>query len=241
MKTLLTTAAVALVAGSASAATLADYDYATGADPTGQGWTLTGGNGQWNSAHDNGAAWEINDGTSSGLTYYSQGYDASAVTSWTMSTSMSLQSDLTGQDSTVLSNWHLTDGRSTGHTLWVENATSGYLYIVQVGVVAGELVLTDGTTSTVLDAAFAFDSAFDLAVTYDGTSAEASYNGGTGISVASSGSGGTDRIIFGQTGSSPMGSAAYSDVSFSTAAVPEPSSTALLGLGGLALIMRRRK
>ncbi|MEZ7957082.1 MAG: PEP-CTERM sorting domain-containing protein [Rubritalea sp.] len=28
---------------------------------------------------------------------------------------------------------------------------------------------------------------------------------------------------------------------FSITAVPEPSSTALLGLGGLALIMRRRK
>ncbi len=32
-----------------------------------------------------------------------------------------------------------------------------------------------------------------------------------------------------------------SDVGFDTVAVPEPSSTALLGLGGLALILRRRK
>jgi len=31
------------------------------------------------------------------------------------------------------------------------------------------------------------------------------------------------------------------DLQFSTAAVPEPSSAALLGLGGLALILRRRK
>ncbi|MGJ8674248.1 PEP-CTERM sorting domain-containing protein [Rubritalea sp.] len=31
------------------------------------------------------------------------------------------------------------------------------------------------------------------------------------------------------------------EVSYTTAAVPEPSSTALLGLGGLALILRRRK
>lgn len=32
-----------------------------------------------------------------------------------------------------------------------------------------------------------------------------------------------------------------SNLTFSSNAVPEPSSTALLGLGGLALIMRRRK
>jgi hypothetical protein len=32
-----------------------------------------------------------------------------------------------------------------------------------------------------------------------------------------------------------------SDISFEPTAVPEPSSTALLGLGGLALILRRRK
>ncbi|MGJ8641998.1 MAG: PEP-CTERM sorting domain-containing protein [Luteolibacter sp.] len=31
------------------------------------------------------------------------------------------------------------------------------------------------------------------------------------------------------------------DLQFSTAAIPEPSSTALLGLGGLALILRRRR
>ena len=30
-------------------------------------------------------------------------------------------------------------------------------------------------------------------------------------------------------------------VTFDSVAVPEPSTTALLGLGGLALIMRRRK
>ncbi|MGJ8655902.1 MAG: PEP-CTERM sorting domain-containing protein [Akkermansiaceae bacterium] len=36
-----------------------------------------------------------------------------------------------------------------------------------------------------------------------------------------------------------LGTGSYSDFEFN--AVPEPSSTALLGLGGLALILRRRK
>ncbi len=41
---------------------------------------------------------------------------------------------------------------------------------------------------------------------------------------------------------SVLGNDAYADnISFSITPVPEPSSTALLGLGGLALILRRRK
>jgi hypothetical protein len=46
-------------------------------------------------------------------------------------------------------------------------------------------------------------------------------------------------VRFGTTASNAY--AGFSDMNIETIAVPEPSSTALLGLGGLALILRRRK
>lgn len=55
-----------------------------------------------------------------------------------------------------------------------------------------------------------------------------------------------DNVLITIANSAAAGQAGSNDgyadlVSFSTTAVPEPSSTALLGLGGLALIIRRRK
>ncbi|MFD2160443.1 PEP-CTERM sorting domain-containing protein [Rubritalea tangerina] len=51
----------------------------------------------------------------------------------------------------------------------------------------------------------------------------------------------TSSHVDGPNQSSTSFSLTKFDVTFSAQAVPEPSTTALLGLGGLALIMRRRK
>lgn len=57
---------------------------------------------------------------------------------------------------------------------------------------------------------------------------------------------GADTVFITVANSAAAGQAGTNDgyvdlVTFSTTVVPEPSSTALLGLGGLALILRRRK
>lgn len=53
-------------------------------------------------------------------------------------------------------------------------------------------------------------------------------------------SGTTEQSAFG-TGTVAFGGAHTMAAQITTAAIPEPSATALLGLGGLALILRRRK
>lgn len=64
----------------------------------------------------------------------------------------------------------------------------------------------------------------DASVTYSATGSE---TGNIGVRVSSVS--GTDNAVV------------FDNARLTTTAVPEPSSTALLGLGGLALIMRRRK
>ncbi|MFC4992162.1 PEP-CTERM sorting domain-containing protein [Rubritalea tangerina] len=75
-----------------------------------------------------------------------------------------------------------------------------------------------------------------------------SYNlGGTGFNtVISDGAGVTqiDEILLNVEGSSAWSTNDYINIDYltlTTTAVPEPSTTSLLGLGGLALILRRRK
>ncbi|MGB0774832.1 MAG: PEP-CTERM sorting domain-containing protein, partial [Akkermansiaceae bacterium] len=93
----------------------------------------------------------------------------------------------------------------------------------------------DGST-TLIGAAVTFD---DGAVSKpNGTWTEYTDSGAVPTNAAS--------VVITIADSAAAGSAGSNDgyadlVSFSTTAVPEPSSTALLGLGGLALIMRRRK
>jgi opacity protein-like surface antigen len=110
--------AVALVA-SANAAIVAEYDYgsALGANPNLQGWTEIGGGGQWNSTHDAGDSWEINDGTSGGLSSYLVDSPTN-MTEWTMSMDISFNPTITGLDGTVLDDWHRTNNNNNGNAMW---------------------------------------------------------------------------------------------------------------------------
>lgn len=70
--------------------------------------------------------------------------------------------------------------------------------------------------------------------------------GGTAVNVATVFTADRVRITvtdnyFGEAGGAGGDRASFAEIAFRGTAVPEPSSAALLGLGGLALILRRRK
>lgn len=88
---------------------------------------------------------------------------------------------------------------------------------------------TDGTNFTdILDVAQAASSAFLSTSVADGGAVI-----GTGVQAV--------RIIANNTATSGTGTVFREIDIIGVASVPEPSSTALLGLGGLALILRRRR
>jgi hypothetical protein len=93
-----------------------------------------------------------------------------------------------------------------------------------------------------------------------GTELESIVNNNPGAPVPATGSGsfttwtltyttgasptGEDEVLWIDLGANPNlnnGSAGYDNIRLVAVTVPEPSTTALLGLGGLALILRRRK
>jgi hypothetical protein len=239
--------AVAMVAAFAamtgSADVLASYDYTdvAGADPVAQGWSLTGGNGQWNSAHDSGSAWQINDGTTAATTYYEQAVNSALMAaSWTMTADMSFLSTLIGQDSTVLADWHRANNNNNGHSLWLENTAAGYHYWVRFVVDGEDLYATDGTTTHQLTTdGSGFDVTKSISMEYDGTDATLSV-GGSDYAIASFGAGlGSDRVIFGMPSGSNYGSADYTSVTFD--AIPEPATFGMVVLFGGAILFIRRK
>lgn len=107
---------------------------------------------------------------------------------------------------------------------------------------AGDIIFNDLVTITNLgandDALHTFSYTAD-----DSGNVEFSFDGGAGVAVnfrAADGAGaGGARLDIGGGSSSGTGALNVSQVEIG--AVPEPSSAALLGLGGLALILRRRK
>ncbi|MGB0775666.1 MAG: PEP-CTERM sorting domain-containing protein, partial [Akkermansiaceae bacterium] len=88
-----------------------------------------------------------------------------------------------------------------------------------------------------------------VTLTWDGTNLSRTIDGGsaTNISLANNGDNnytGADNgsaMFLVDSGSSNGTSAGWNIISAELNVVPEPSSSALLGLGGLALILRRRK
>lgn len=146
--------------------------------------------------------------------------------------------------------------QSTGHALLADTI---YTLTVNVGSQAAfddlswkiQLVTLDGVTLTDYAQAFLNDDGPAVTTgTQDGTtSAGHVYGGVPALGTL------TQATLTWTTGAAPTGlgddltvrligaagdQAIFDDVALSYVPVPEPSSTALLGLGGLALILRRR-
>lgn len=262
MKTLLTTAAaVVLVSGSASAATLVSYDYATTADPTaGSGasaWTATGvGSNAWAHGYDDASAsgWTVTDGTSSALAYYQHSLssgDAAELNSndWTATFTVSVNGDAVNGSGGVVDNFYTADpARQNNNAMWVELAGGNLYQLTFENDASGNVFVNDGTTQHAIVGGLVRqnsngDTGNFITYTLSSVSGATTLTDSLGGSraIAAAGVGSSDRIIFGSYSSGGMGSTTWNSVSIDTVAVPEPSSTALLGLGGLALILRRRK
>ena len=125
-------------------------------------------------------------------------------------------------------NWHNNTFES-GDTISLEVANINYTS-------AESRVAFDGFTSfRVVSFAAAPDGAFDF---YVGTTGATVLNADPTFN-ADLESNGTSSSLFFTAGGGPFRLRDL-DLQFETSPIPEPSSTALLGLGGLALILRRR-
>lgn len=98
--------------------------------------------------------------------------------------------------------------------------------VVESGV--GETISTDNTTAT--SATFTY--------TYDDGSWTFTTTSGVNLSGTMASSMDLDRL---RIANGSGGDIAVDNLTIDISAVPEPSSTALLGLGGLAIMLRRRK
>lgn len=268
MKLKLTLTALAASSLAASAATIANYDSgvsptagATGAaDPFTQGWSGNGDGGGFTSAEDSlNGGWRITDGSTRGsVPQYDQAITATQATDmttngWTLSYTATMNGDAIGDDSTTVSNnYYLADSTRQNNNLmlvefggrsWDLGFTSNASNQI---IVAGNIVGGGVTMSNELNGAgnpettnFNLDYVdFTLSVAPGATSGTLTTDQGDSFTINSTASGG-NRIYWGSGSGAGQGSTTWNNINLSS--VPEPSSTALLGLGGLALILRRRK
>ena len=230
--TLLTLGASFALASSASAALISNGDFANGFDD----WS--------NATSGGGTAFTIDSGAA--LSAVSNTLPAFAGA--TLSQTFAAQTDFTF-NATI----NQVALGSTGSRRDVNLSVGGLIFKVDGG---GIFINTTGSWVSVLDDSSAvFTSAagtYDWAITatgLDGTNSESLdiilSQGGSAVFTA------TNRTTIADTTGavsdvdfamgSNWGTAQYSVDDVSVTAVPEPSSAALLGLGGLALILRRRK
>ncbi len=160
-------------------------------------------------------------------------------------------------------NWHTTAGQNRVFLMEADNANEeGTLSQALTGTAeAGTYSFTlrdvgvanfgDNNNTTISYGFSSNGTDLDLGTAFtlvEGTDIFSPVNGSVlgASSTATYAADGTEGAIYlvmartgGNTGRS-VATVSYTDLSF-TAAIPEPSSAALLGLGGLALILRRRK
>ena len=150
------------------------------------------------------------------------GSDNPAVVGWADGTAAQITFNLGGTFdlNSVTVNGVAVDG-------FAKNLPSGITVLGSTDNGATFNALTVGTAASfteITDGAFTFTNGAAATETYTGAAAL------TNVRVTLAGAIGTGHNGF-----------LIDEVSFDGTAVPEPSSTALLGLGGLALILRRRK
>ncbi len=265
MKLKYTIAAIAATTLAANAATIVSYTSGvagtvstTGADdPTTQSWVYNGSVTAFSHGADStNGGWRITDGTNATGAFYSQTIglaDVAAMTTgdWSASWTTATNADAVNSGGGGVDNYYqaANQARQNDNAMWIEVAGQFRYILTFKSDANNDLVLSDGTTDfqiTTTNNQLSQEIGTPVAnyVTYSLASVSGVVSltdslGGNHGAIATSGTAITDRILWGATSSGGQGSTTWNALSVDT--VPEPSSTALLGLGGLALILRRRK
>lgn len=246
---------ILMAAGAAQADIVAQYDSgvaaaagaAGAADPTSQGWTNSEtGSNSWAHAYDSGdGGWRTVDGTNRTNVFYQHDFSASAASKmaveWHASVTFSMDSDAINGTGGFVDDYYLPPNstRQQDMTIWLENAATGYLYILKLQIDEfADLYLFDGITSHKLTTdGSAYDNFKTIAIDYVGGVATLNF-GTLSYTLADTGGGALDRAVFGASSTPEQGSAIWN--SFSVDAVPAPAGLSLLALGGLIATRRRR-
>ena len=206
---------LSLISGVSYGATVQTVAY-TGGLASAEGWSLSGSGGEFN----NGSDWAIF-GNGDQQATRSLGGDLSIgqTVSIDLATLGIATGDFVGVD--------FQQGSTTGIGYNFEGGGSNYGVFSNAGVADSGIGYSDALKTIAL-------------TNVDGTNYTLSIDGTTFTTLAlANGRTGIDEVrVFNDT------SGGGNDVTFnnfSVSVVPEPSTTALLGLGGLALILRRRK
>ena len=229
------------------------------ADPTTQGWTANGTVTGFSHGLDSTiGGWRITDGTASQPYFYQNTMtvaNASAMASqdWTATWTAATNADAVRSDGVPngVNNYYIApnQSRQNDNAMWIE-VSGAFRYILTFKSDANDdLILSDGTTDfqiTTANNQLSQELGTTVAnyVTYTlnsvgGVVSLTDSLGGIHGAIATSGAASQDRVIFGAVSSGGQGSTTWNALDLQV--VPEPSTTALLGLGGLALILRRRK
>ena len=260
-----TIAALAVTTMAANAATVVSYASGvagtagtTGAaDPTTQGWAYNGGLTAFSHGLDStNGGWRITDGTGSQPGFYQATIaapDATAMSTgdWTATWTTAVNADAINSGGGGVDEFYAAtdNGRQNDNSMWIE-VSGAFRYILVFNVDANnDIQLTDGTstfqiTSTNNQLSQEIGASVAIYHTYTLTSVGGVVSltdslGGSHGAIATNGAATVDRVVWGATSSGGLGSTTWNGLNVET--IPEPSSTALLGLGGLALILRRRK
>jgi len=229
-KTIITASLFAAVAVSVQAATTILIDYDDG----------TAGNGIHDAAINNGG-FEATTGVSPNLVLV----DWVAVGDKDLQVLSNLNSPIGGNNTLIgRENGFLSPGQNTGHVLALGDQFSGsYGWRDAFGWAAGETIdatlyyTTDNLIGGARTSLFTFNSGNEAANNTWETETLALTAGVTDAGAV----GKTLFIAFEGNNLSNNSFARFDNVYLDVTTVPEPSTTALLGLAGLALILRRRK
>lgn len=257
--------AVVLIAavGVASAGLVVSYEsgvtaaagQAGAADPTSQGWSYNslGGNSYAIGQDTGNGGWNITDGTSSDYAWYgidvsSSDADLMESNGWSVEWTVAVNHDaISSGDGTGVDNYY-TSANQNDNAVWIEFAGGDYYYISHRQDSSDNILINDGTSDhTVTGMSLSEQRGsgspsmdyVTFTLSSDGSSATMGDSLGNSYgTIAKAGTGSSDRLIFGATSGGGQGSTVWNNIAMT--AIPEPATIGLLGLIGIACLIRRK-